>query len=266
MDRGKQSLRENLAQVIIKGVLQAPEGNELISERLAEAAHALDDVAPALLEQGLQRVVTNRFQSGGLPEDEALRLVGRLGDLEVVWDAIPTTAKAGLVAAIGRRKLDDLISDRILSTMQANADAGAAVEARLLQVPPLRVTSVFTDIIGRGPAPHLWPHALREFAASPSWRFAEERMRGLILQFAPHMTAQHIHEIAEATLANSQIREAASMPSLIEYLFTLVPPSPDVLAEWDTFVSKLVAAEGGDTTAHYAYPGLQARVAAVKSA
>jgi hypothetical protein len=266
LDRGKQSLRENLAQVIIKGVLRFPEGSELVSERFAEAAHALDDVAPALLEQGLRRAVTNRFQSGGLPEDEALRLIGRLGDMAAVWNAIPDTAKAGLVAAIGRRDLDALISDGTLSTMQANADAAAAVEARLLHVAPDRATSVFTDIIGRRAAPHLWSHALREFAGSPGWRSAEERMRGLILPFAPHMTAEHIHEIAEATLANSQIREAASMPYLMEQLFTLVPLGPGVLAEWESFVSKLIAAAGGNPMAQYAYPGLQYRIAAVKSA
>lgn len=267
LDRGKQSLRENLAQVIIKGVLRIPEGSELISERLAEAAHALDDVAPALLEQGLRRAVTNRFQSGGLPEDEALRLIGRLGDVAAVWNAIPDTAKAGLVAAIGRRELDDLVSDGILSTVQANADAAAAVETRLLHVPPDRVTSVFTGIIiGCRAAPHLWSHALREFAESPGWWAAEERMRGLILPFAPHMTAEHLHEVAEATLANSQIREAASMPYLMEQLFTLVPLGPGVLAEWESFVTKLIAAAGGNAMTQYAYPGLQYRISAVKSA
>ena len=264
LDRGKQSLRENLTQVIIKGVLRAPEGNELISERLAEAAHALTDVAPALLEQGLRRVVTNRYQSGGLPEDEALRLIGRLGDMAVTWDAIPTTAKAGLVAAISRRSFEDLTSDGLLSTMQVHADAATAIEARLLQVPPY--THVLPNIIGRGPAPHLWPHALREFAGSPGWRWAEDRMGWVILPFAPQMTARHIHEIAEATLGNYQIREAVGMPSLMEQLFTLVPLGPDVLAEWEAFTSKLIAAEGGDTMAHYAYPGLQARIASAKSA
>jgi hypothetical protein len=80
------------------------------------------------------------------------------------------------------------------------------------------------------------------------------------------MTAQHIHEIAEATLGNSDIREAAGMPSLMEQLFTLVPLGPDVLAEWEEFASKLIAAVGGNTMAQYAYPGLQARIASAKSA
>ena len=159
--------------MIIKGVLRAPESNELISEGLTEAAHALTDVAPALLEQGLRRVVTNRYQSGGLPEDKALRLIGQLGDMAATWDAIPSTAKAGLVAAISRRSFEDLTSDGLLSTMQVYADAATAIEARLLQVPPF--TPVLPNIIGRGPAPHLWPHALREFAGSPGWRWAEKR-------------------------------------------------------------------------------------------
>jgi hypothetical protein len=90
-------------------------------------------------------------------------------------------------------------------------------------------------------------------------------MRALILPFAPYMKAQHIHEIAEATLANSQIREAAGMPYFMEQLFALVPLGPGVLAEWESFVSKLIAAADGDTTAYYAYPGLQTRIAAVKS-
>jgi hypothetical protein len=90
-------------------------------------------------------------------------------------------------------------------------------------------------------------------------------MRSLILPFAPQMNAEHIHQIAEAILANEQIREAANMPYLMEHLFTLVPLGPNVLLEWEAFVSKLVAAQKGDTTAFYAYPGLQARISIAKS-
>ena len=91
-------------------------------------------------------------------------------------------------------------------------------------------------------------------------------MRELILPFAPHMTAQNIREIAEATLRNSQIRKAGDMPSLMERLFTLVPLGPGVLDEWEAFADNLVSAEDGDATTYYAYPALQARIAAAKSA
>jgi hypothetical protein len=185
--------------------------------------------------------------------------------MTAVWDAIPATAKAGLVAAIGRRELENLISDGILSTMQANEDAAAAVEARLVQISPFDAASVLTAIIGRSPAPHLWSHALREFAESPGWRSAEDRMRGLILPFAPQMTAKDVHDVAEATLSNGQIREAANMPYLMEHLFTLVPLRSGVLAEWEMLVSNLIAAQNGDSTAYYAYPELQARLDAAKS-
>lgn len=264
LDRGKQPLRDNLAQVILKGVMRAPDDNELISDRLADAAHALDDVAPELLEHGLQRVVTHRYQSGGIPEDEALRLIGRLGDMTAVWNAIPATAKTGLLAAIGRREPHDLAADGILSTLQADADAAAAVQERFLSMSSLLATSVLPDIIARNPAPHLWPRALHEFAQSHSFRSAEERMRGMILPFAQLMTSKDIREIAEAALANDQIREAANMPHLMERLFALVPIGPDVLAEWEKFVSELIATEDGDAKAYYAYPGLQAQIAAAK--
>jgi hypothetical protein len=122
----------------------------MISMRLAEAAHALSDVAPGVLELSLQRVVTTRFQSGGLPEDEALRLIGRLGDLAAVWDAIPDSAKSGLVAAIGRRAVQDLTSDGILSTAQANADASAAVDDRLLRLSPFDAPDL---LAASGPTP-----------------------------------------------------------------------------------------------------------------
>ena len=183
-----------------------------------------------------------------------------------MWEAIPTTAKPGLIAAIGRRKLDDLASDDILSTVQAYAEAASAVEDRLARIPPLRDTDILTKIIARRPSPHLWPHALRIFADSSGWRSAEDRMRALILPFAPGMTAQNVREIAKATLANEQIRAAADIPSLMERLFTLVPLGPDVLTEWQVFVDKLVDAEDGDTTAHFANPGLQARITAATSA
>jgi hypothetical protein len=136
----------------------------------------------------------------------------------------------------------------------------------------LKLTSFITHVelltaaIERGPAPHLWPHALRLFGEASSYRSAEDMMRGLILPFGPQMTAEHIRQVAAAALDNRQISQAANMPSLMEYLFSLVPVSPAVLAEWEEFVNKLVAAQDGDATAYYAYPGLQSLIAAAKPA
>ena len=265
LDRGKQSLRENLAQVIIKGVLVAPENDDRISDRLAEAAHALEDVAPELLEQALQRVVTRRFQSGGLPEDQAMRLIGWLGDMTIVWVSIPSASRSGLVAAIDRRPVDDIIADGILSTAQADAQAAEAVEKRLRRISSsYSSAATLSHIIEIQPGPHLWPHALREFTESGAWRDAEERMRGLIIPFAPQMVAKHIEEIAGATLGNDQIRMAAEMPALMERLFTRVRRGPGVLEVWRSFVERLVTAAAGDETNYYAYPGLEERVAGAR--
>jgi len=64
---------------------------------------------------------------------------------------------------------------------------------------------MLVQIISHNPASLLGPHAVREFVESGGWRLAEVDMRNLIMPFAPHLTAEHVRQVARATLAAASV-------------------------------------------------------------
>jgi len=73
LHRGKPSLRRNLAQVIVKGCIDAPDGDEVLASRMADSAHALHQSVPELFTDALKDVV----RKPGLPKITSTRGLDR---------------------------------------------------------------------------------------------------------------------------------------------------------------------------------------------
>lgn len=237
--RGTASLKEGLAKVIVQGVMVPPDGDQTLSRRLADAAHALADAAPDLFVLALDAKVTRRLHGGStIDSDALLRLVGGLGDLSQTWEALPGPIRAGILGAMSGatvrglneyglfyRKLADPDSAVIIDQYLAGLDRWAGGEEELV--------AVLVDLPDASAARHLWPHALRMFAEAGSWRGAEKAMSGLIVPFASHLTAEDVDAVAHAVIANGQIMYAGGMPALMLYLFERAPRSPAHLTAWN---------------------------------
>lgn len=258
LDRGKASLQRNLAQVIVKGCLEPPDGDEALSGRMREAALALDVVAPDLLEQALREVVTRREETSGLNDDQLLRLIGTLGGLTLTWHAIPPTSCSRAVAVL-RAAPAAYFAQHPLAAQPADPEAAAAVLGKLEELERVDLAHV----VAAAPDPVLVPLVLRHLREAGGYRSAEAIMSNLVLPLAGLLTADDLQSVAEAIGSNRQIREASYMPAMVEQLFDKTADLPGALPIWQELSGWLIkqskAAQGEDEDASpdpYSYPGL----------
>ncbi len=88
-------------------------------------------------------------------------------------------------------------------------------------------------------------------------------MRQLILPLGQELNIEDLKQVHVALRENSQIREAARMPSMICELFERTKTLPGSLDIWQEISDWLQSqARGGDVYDWYAYPELAARIAA----
>ncbi len=256
--RGKPSLRRNLAQVIVKGCIDAPDGDELVAARMAEAAHALHQTAPELLAAALDDVVRKREETSGLSDLQLLRLLGAIGSLGALWEALPETSHPRAVAAVQHGASEDLVRLRVTSELLAHSEAATALAGRLAGA----TTSALISLVTTAPGPALLPAVLDKLSAARGWRIAEEIM-ALIPPLARHVTVGDLKYLAEIIKDNDQVRESSGVPQEVINLFERTKDLPGALAVWSE-LSEWLQTQGrqGDPTDYYAYPGLASAVAA----
>lgn len=255
--RGRDVLRRNLAQVIIKGCLAPPDDNKEIWKRLRESAGALDQIEPALLAEALGTVVGRAERDSGLQDLRIVRFIGALGDLAPAWDAVPPTSVPRFVTLIRTTDFDVLASWGALSATTPIAPVEEAIEEALLAASD----EDFANVISvRNAAKHL-PLAMDRLEQSRGWRAAEFRLEHMVLPLAKFVDANVLERILTTLKANAQVREASSMPPLLEQLYDETRRVPGAQAKWEAIVSFLEAnAPSGDVEHYYAYPQLRAKV------
>lgn len=256
--RGRESLRRNLAQVIIKGCVDAPDGDEQLAARMADAALALHQVAPELFTEALNEIVRKREEAAGLSDVQLLRLIGALGSLDLLWQALPEQSHPRVIAALTQGASADLLRLRVTAYPLANADAAAALAMRLADASNTALTAIVTT----APGPALLPVVLDRLAAAGGWRTAEMVM-ALLPPLAPHFTVPDMARVAEVIETNIEVRQSSGVPPQILNLFERTRHVPGALAVWRELSAWLQTnAPDGDPADYYAYPALAAAVAA----
>src|SRR5690606_18016526 len=104
---------------------------------------------------------------------------------------------------------------------------------------------------------------MERFEDSSAWRAAEYRMVNLVLPLAKYIGVAELHHLRRILAENSQVREASSMPPLLEQLYDSTRTAPGMEVEWVGIVEDLEAtAPDDDPDGWYAYPQLRAKVRA----
>jgi hypothetical protein len=261
VERGKETLRRNLAVVVIKGCLDPPGGNEVVARRLSEVAHVLEILAPALLDAALADVLTRREETTGLSDEQLLRMLGALGDLEATWRAFPASSHPRVIAAVTNASNQQLVRTGALASPPGEAAIASAVDHRLAHLERSELAEVIDVKSGR----LLVGHALRHLRDAGSWRGGEECMRTLVLPLARHFQLEDLCVVHEVLRENDQVRLASGMPPMIEDLFAETVDIPGALNAWQE-ISDWLLAQGrdGDPSDWYAYPELARQVAAAR--
>jgi hypothetical protein len=255
--RGKDVLRRNLAQVIVKGCLAPPDDDFELWKRLRKSALALDEIEPALLAEALETAVGRAERDSGLPDLRIVRFIGALGELDPAWNAVPPTSVPRFVALVRTTDLKVLTRWAVLSAITPVADVEQAIGERLQASSDEELVKI---IAIRGSAKHL-PLAIERFERSGGWRTAEHRMEHMVLPLAKFVGVDDLKRLRQILAANNQVREASSMPPLLEQLYDATCDGPGAQAEWEQIVLDREAnAPDGDIDHYYAYPQLRAKV------
>jgi cell division inhibitor SulA len=256
---GKQSLRRNLAEVVVKFCLEPPNGDQRARNRAAASAHALATIEPDLFEQALTSVVRRREESVGLSPEQLLHFVGTLGDLRFAWSAIPESSHARIHSLIRTASKSALIEANVFSS-DVPGDAAAIVAERLHE---LDATEFGLVIAGR-PNLRFVDVAIANLQSSLNFRSAEHNMETLALPLAAVMESGHVARLLSAVRENEQVRYAAKMPNLLVRFFESTRRvRQESYEDWTALCEWLVdTADGGDPSSYYAYPELRKRVTA----
>lgn len=257
--RGKDVLRRNLAQVIVKGSLDPPGADFRVWKRLRKSALVLDDIAPASLAEALDAVVGRVEKDTGLSDLRIVRFIGALGELSTAWDSVPETSVPRFVTLVESFDFEQLASWAVLSATTPVDAVEKAIDKRLQAASDDELQAV---IAVRRAKKHL-PLAMERFTGSRGWRPAERRMELMVLPLARFMTVDDLRLLRSTLQTNEQVREASSMPPLLEQLYDVTSDVSGAQAEWEDIVSDLAGkAPDGDPEHYYAYPQLRARVRA----
>ncbi|MFD2024080.1 hypothetical protein [Promicromonospora aerolata] len=241
LERGKTGLRRNLAIVVVKGTIDrmTPEPTR---RRLADAAHAIDEIDPLLLSEAATAVVRRREEGRGLGPHELAHLVGSLGDLSPVWSAFPASSLPRVVAHITSSETEVLERAGVMSTPVVEPTIAAAIDARLSA---LNDDDLHRVILFR-PRAHLVGHALRALASADSVNSADVRMIRLLQPLARFIEAPHLERFLEILRDNGEVREAAVTHFLLEQLFDETSAHPGNLVVWQRIGELLAKTPVGD--------------------
>jgi len=257
--RGKDVLRRNLAQVIVKGCLAPFDDDFTVWKRLRKSAWALDEIEPALLADTLRSIVRRAEEGSGLDDTRIIRFIGALGELQPAWDAVPQTSVPRFATLVRTANFEVLAKWVALSATTPIPEVEEAIKKRL------RVATVneLAHVINVRPARKHLPLAMERFEDSSAWRAAEYRMVNLVLPLAKYNGDAELHHLRRILAENSQVREASSMPPLLEQLYDSTRTAPGMEVEWVGIVEDLEAtAPDDDPDGWYAYPQLRAKVRA----
>lgn len=153
----RESAKRQLAQLVVKCSIALPPSvpNPVrLSRQYARAAHALNEIDPALLQLTLATVITNKEQGAGLSEDEIRSAVGALGDLTLFWNVIPTASVPRVVSCIKDSDLNDLIGASVLAldapvASVAGQEVQAVVAARVAALESKQLADALAGRVSR---------------------------------------------------------------------------------------------------------------------
>lgn len=255
--RGKNVLRRNLAQVIVKGCLAPPDDRVGIWKRHRESALALDQIQPALLAEALAIQVGRVEKESGLDDMRIVRFIGALGDLVPAWEAVPATSVPRFLTLIRNIEFEVLAAWAVLSATTPRPDVEEVIEERLQAASD----EEFARVISVRPARKHLSQAIERLQESHAWRVAEFRMEHTVLPLAKFVGAPELALLRTTLEVNGQVREASSMPPLLEQVYDATKYAPGAHAEWETIVSLLEAkAPHSDVDHYYSYPQLRTKV------
>lgn len=254
LDRAKDVLVVNL----IKAILAAPFGSdyEKFTGRnriLAIALRTISKAKAEIYEVEAPKIVSAKFEQ--INDEVLLNICPFLEQDQRIWDWLPRSACMRI-----KRLLETADGESLKIHSAFDAFAIESLETILLSRFEGFDYATQISIIGQHPRKQFVKSGIELFAASSSFREAENLGNSIVIPLASYFHQNDIKVILEAASSNGQIWNADGMPGVLENLFDLTAhlrPKSD--KHWRAFVENQIEVMG-KAEDHYAYPGLQERL------
>lgn len=203
----KRSLIRNLTIVLLKSLLRPSPTlsdaavlrtlNAISSTRGAEYKETLRDNLPRLVDGSTDGRLLNVFSLVAVSAD--------------AWSQVEESAQIRLLALVRKGMSQLPCTAAIMTGILRVPDAKQA----LTEAMPSLDSQLQTAILTVRPSKELVPLAIARFAASHSWRDAEDCASRLIVKYAPLLDTDDVRAVLKAAESNRQIHEASKMPELL---------------------------------------------------
>jgi hypothetical protein len=268
-DQVKSTVRRQIVDLAVKVAclesdgLPDPPGAQKLGDRMADCLRLFMERDRTLVAQYMQK---NAARLGERPRDVQIRSVGRLGDIDVFWDAVSEPL---------RDQIKGLISSTLRSPDEINVE-----EARLVSLvgidevrrmlPVLEETFIRLDwmrqsmVIAYRPCAYFAQHlpALLSRDVASSFRLAEILTQSAVLPIAPYLAISDLEAILQVWTDNGQCLMASAMPQLAVTLYESTQHlRPADEAAWRGFITRVRALVPEDEP-YYRYPELAAAIGA----
>ncbi|UCR89335.1 hypothetical protein [Mycetocola spongiae] len=234
----RESARDNLTRVLIKGCLKEPSCThpERTMARHRAAARALIEREPGLMERGLTHVLAAWERSNSNDDDTLLRLVGAFGQSSIMVSALPDTARSRLEALLAGAEAGQLIEAGFFN-------GGVPADDFCAQQYRERLATLDLDglkpILATGvPSEHFIPPVLKAVRQSASYEEAAEAIH-LLISLSKSLGAEDINELERAILTNDtdQVWPARDVEEhLIEVYLRRNTAAEEIEEAWEDLV------------------------------
>lgn len=256
LDRAKDVLVVNL----IKAIISMPFGAErskyvsktrtlgIILREIAKAKTAIyDTVMPVYVAEKVEHI----------PGNVLLSICPYLENDPRIWDWLKEPDRMRI-----RRLLETADVEELKEHAAFDAFSIAPLAAILLDRFNGFKPATKISIIAEHPRVELIAPAIELYGSAGSFRGAEQLGHSVILPVAHLFSETDVEAILEVASANDQIWCAGGTAEILEQVFDITKPKlSGTRKHWQSFVDKQIARMHGDLTEHYAYPGLQTRLA-----
>lgn len=261
----RRSVCINLTKLVLKGSMQPPTDEalkmsvEIVASRCRASVHAIYEVQPDLVREGIHGVVSSWERTGSLTDEVLLRMVGALGHLSVLWSTISPGTKSRVVALLEVADPDMLIDNQTFAAGQPADDDVAAAYAHAKTGATAEFVNLERLVETRSVERAQWVGpALDALEGAASFRAAETRLRCL-LKLAPQLSSEDLERASVCIRTNSQIYQASDTPELLQNLYRETCATDGTQDVWQNLAEGLhedYMTDHDDPEGYYSYKSL----------
>lgn len=257
----RETVKTNMAKVLIKNSLRPPNGSNRVAKRSRESVYAIAAEAPSIFGDCLHSVLHAWEKSAILGDRELVRAVGAYGSRGVFWSVLPGTGRSRLMALLDDCELDMLLDERFfVSGAPSEQSIAAKFENIVSELSTEQMNRAISQSMDRRPFVRSVIDLVR---LASSFRSAEANLR-LVERCSAALKPEDVALLREAIEGNArdQVRLAGDTEAILTSIYSGSSSSVEGRREWSALAKWLheQGVENGDEC--YLYDALKELVSA----